>query len=1654
MIRHLKRNFKKPNLRKLTAFLVLCTFALSFGAQYAFADNADDTDENVSAAAAVNVQYYVAINDTWQLISIQSNINGLLSGSNRHYDTLDTLSKVYGAYGFDQTRFNGEMNFAHTDNGDKGDGYKLVWTDARPQKVDGKWCIPLSTRDVMFVYYLPDAIQKSENMQKFGYQDETMLARQTFYTVTISDPTKTETANVGIHYVFNHNSYSVTLKKLQDRAWKIVNQADSTYITPDAVIDNGDTVTYTFNSVTSPIKISADNNNDYSVVYNASVKNSLTKLGQIDISKQILEQDGSINGSDTYEDIAYLDKDYRVLSIDDDRALIAVQDSGKNKKLYYHFQGWRVGSSDDILKPGQILTPEEVAKNELNGTVALNAVWSGTDSKGRIVSANFYINVNCEIADNKNNGFVANPASDFTKSVYTNSYYGTDDLDFGGSSNYLLLAPATEKDDAYEVDSILRGMSKTPYKGITTQDFPSDEDVLAVIRNSDHVIKVDGVVVDHDLLTTDHFKVRWYTAKYEQSDGWHIDGILVAKEAKLRIVSSFLGEQSAIADAKDNYYISITHLNRASDEEKRDNGLEEYEDYKLVLKPLGDESLKDDELGYKSYDESTNTYTWIATGRVMEDYYLEQQNYAVDDTYHHSNLYRIYNAAYDPSYNTNGWEILTQAAKPRTKVESYPNDVDESAIQTVEFRNTYAKAGYVTITKIDSFSNSGMKDVKFKINKDGDDSFAVYKKTTANYADSYSSDPTDLDDGYTKTDDNTIITSINGNIYIKLAQGTYTLSEYIPNGYDGAAKIVFTVDDSGIITAVNAYDDENKELTDLTSLNADGKTIIIKNNSKLLLDVKAVADWGETPTGSQSEVKVELWYNGMKMNAPKYTQVLNEGNDWTYTWNHLPLFVNGGVAQYTLHEINIGSTAYDASADTDGYRNYFVTYDPTKYRKGDTGDYGELAYWPDDNGVYQYADHALLNVHNRLDNGTALVFFSQIWEDNDNQDGIRPKSVTVKLYKNDAYTGESIVLNADNSWSGEFGNLRKYENGQENVYTIQVDDVDKYTTVISGDAQKGFEITSTHTPETVSFKVNKVWNDDNDKAGKRPNSITAKLLADWQETEYTKEITADDNWQWTFNDLPKNKDDGTPINYTLSEVQVPDYLTTITDNEEGWTINNTYNPPAPPETEKITISGTKSWVGDEPEMRPEKITVNLLANGTKVASAVVSADTDGNWKYAFADKDKFDEKGAEIVYTVSEDAVEDYDAKADGYNIINTYNKQNPQPAKITISGSKTWDDNDNAAGARPSSVTINLLADDEKVDSRVVTAANGWAYDFGERDKFKNGTEIAYTVTEDAVENYETTINGFDITNTYTGSVIPPEDEKVQISGAKTWDDKDDKAGKRPESIVVNLYRNIDGESALVESKTVTAANNWTYDFGKFPTEIDGKIINYNLSEEPVSGYTAYINGFNITNVYKKSGEIPQEYINVYGQKLWKNDTEDDRPDSITIHLLADGREVSQKTVTAADNWQWCFSNVPRFDKGAGIHYTFSEDEVAGYTTKIDENRIINTYVGTPVEPTEPANPPVDPDTHNSSTPDEPSVNPTKPDEPSVDPTPAGPTEPDSPVITPDNDNNKPAPAPNDNQPKTGDSSHVLLWSIIALMAGAGLVILSIVKKNLNAKH
>ncbi|MGZ7215616.1 Cna B-type domain-containing protein, partial [Streptococcus pyogenes] len=83
-----------------------------------------------------------------------------------------------------------------------------------------------------------------------------------------------------------------------------------------------------------------------------------------------------------------------------------------------------------------------------------------------------------------------------------------------------------------------------------------------------------------------------------------------------------------------------------------------------------------------------------------------------------------------------------------------------------------------------------------------------------------------------------------------------------------------------------------------------------------------------------------------------------------------------------------------------------------------------------------------------------------------------------------------------------------------------------------------------------------------------------------------------------------------------------------------------------------------------------------------------------------------------------------------GYNITNSYT-----PATTSISGTKTWSDNNNQDGKRPDSITINLLANGKKVDSQKVSAATNWAYHFDNLPQYENGQVITYTVSEDTVD-------------------------------------------------------------------------------------------------------------------------------------------------------------------------------------------------------------------------------------------------------------------------------------------------------------------------------
>lgn len=103
---------------------------------------------------------------------------------------------------------------------------------------------------------------------------------------------------------------------------------------------------------------------------------------------------------------------------------------------------------------------------------------------------------------------------------------------------------------------------------------------------------------------------------------------------------------------------------------------------------------------------------------------------------------------------------------------------------------------------------------------------------------------------------------------------------------------------------------------------------------------------------------------------------------------------------------------------------------------------------------------------------------------------------------------------------------------------------------------------------------------------------------------------------------------------------------------------------------------------------------------------------------------------------------------------------------KTSVSGTKTWRDNNNQDGIRPSSITVNLLANGQQVASKKVSANDNWQYSFDNLAAYANGQKITYTVTEDAVAGYTSTVDGYNITNTHNPTT--PKEPQVPNNGNK----------------------------------------------------------------------------------------------------------------------------------------------------------------------------------------------------------------------------------------------------------------------------------------------
>ena len=270
--------------------------------------------------------------------------------------------------------------------------------------------------------------------------------------------------------------------------------------------------------------------------------------------------------------------------------------------------------------------------------------------------------------------------------------------------------------------------------------------------------------------------------------------------------------------------------------------------------------------------------------------------------------------------------------------------------------------------------------------------------------------------------------------------------------------------------------------------------------------------------------------------------------------------------------------------------------------------------------------------------------------------------------------------------------------------------------------------------------------------------------------------------------------------------------------------------------------------------------------------------------------------------------------------------RQNSRQLKVT----KTWNDKDDQYKNRPSSVTVNLLKDGVVVEGKnlVLSAANNWSGAFTDLDE--TGT---YSVQEVGVTGYVATIE----TKAKDSIRVVNNLETTEVSGTKTWNDDNNREGKRPNHIIVNLFAN--GKKVDTVKVKSNKEGNWTYSFKNLPKYKEGQEIVYTLQEEGVANYTANIDqkNFIITNTLKPG----ETYLTV--TKRWEDENDKDglRPKMIKIQLYANGKKTGEEIELSETNkWTYTFSNLPKNDNENMITYTVREVEVPKGYEMVEEKQ------------------------------------------------------------------------------------------------------------------
>ncbi len=815
---------------------------------------------------------------------------------------------------------------------------------------------------------------------------------------------------------------------------------------------------------------------------------------------------------------------------------------------------------------------------------------------------------------------------------------------------------------------------------------------------------------------------------------------------------------------------------------------------------------------------------------------------------------------------------------------------------------------------------------------------------------------------------------------------------------------------------------------------SDTQTDTFETTENFVTSVEAVKTWVDNEDADGN--RPEFIYLQVKNGAEMVQEALVTGPDWKYTFTNLPKYEEDGTPiTYTVEErektvgdLKLYDKQISGNTITNTYKLTNTTIQTPSIDKTGTT---EITSKEDQ---VQYTITYTATVENYIGTGRVTIVDTLPYEIDETKEYDLAGGIYNKEAKTITWVEELGEVDTFNQGAKQINISKTIRLSYENINVQETSFVNNVSGKIDLDATKDTD-TKTDTFETTqnfvtSVEAVKTWVDNENADGNRPESIYLQVKNGVEMVE--EALVTGPDWKYTFTNLPKYEEDGNIITYTVDEREAETGdLKLYTKQIEGNTITNTYkltnqsiqNPTIDKTgtaeitskdqalTYTITYTATvDNYIGtgrvtivDTLPYELDESKPNDLQGGeyNKEAKTIT-------WVEELGDIDTFSNEAEEISITktitvyyqninveegrlvnnvsgkIDLDTTKETDTKEDTFETTENFT--------TSVEAIKTWEDNENADGNRPTAIYLQVKNGEQVVQEQKVTGPD-WKHTFNNLPKYSSdGNSITYTVDEREetpgdLTLYDKQISGNTITNTYKLSNTNIKEPTIDKTGTSTITSKDEQleytitynatienyigtgrvtiVDTLPYAIDETKPYELDGGNYDKEAKTIT----WVEDLGDIDTfQGEAKEINISktiqLSYENINvtegSFSNKVSGkieldtTKDTNTTEDTFETTENFVtSVEAVKTWvDNDNADgNRPKAIYLQVKNGNEVVQESLVTEKEGWKHTFTNLPKYgEDGNSITYTVDEREQTSgdlslYDKQIKGNTITNTY-------------------------------------------------------------------------------------------------------------